>query len=66
MYVLSTGIIDDVQDLIKTISEKEWSRMPLQIHIISMAPNHLQRNDQDSQNLMEECVRLNNDVAGWP
>ena len=66
MYVLSTGIIDDVQELIKTISQKEWSRMPLQLHIISMAPNHLQKNDQDSQHLMEECVRLNNDVVGWP
>lgn len=41
MYILSTGIIDDVKELIQTISQRDWSTMPLQIHIISIAPNHL-------------------------
>ena len=45
MYILSTGIIDDVKELIQTISQRDWSAMPLQIHIISIAPNHLQKED---------------------
>ena len=29
MYILSTGIIDDVKELIQTISQRDWSAMPL-------------------------------------
>ena len=45
LYILSTGIIDDVQELISELRSKEWKRMPLQIHLISLAPNHLQESD---------------------
>ena len=48
LYILSTGIMDDVQDLIKELQSKEWKSMPLQIHLMSMAPNHLAQSDQDS------------------
>ena len=29
LYILSTGIIDDIQELIKELRSKEWRRMPL-------------------------------------
>lgn len=45
LYLLSTGIIDDVTALIKLASEGDWARLPLQVHIISVAPNHLAEND---------------------
>ena len=48
LYILSTGIIDDVKDLIRTLTEEGWYKLPLQIHIISIAPNHLKEQDQDS------------------
>ena len=41
LYVLSTGIIDDVKEVIKFVTEGEWHKFPLQLHIISVAPNHL-------------------------
>lgn len=45
LYLLSTGIIDDVTALIKLASEGDWAKLPLQVHIISVAPNHLAEND---------------------
>ncbi len=38
IYVLSTGLIDDIEDCIKTMSEIEWKNLPLQLHVISLAP----------------------------
>ena len=54
LYILSTGIIDDVQELINELRSREWRRMPLQVHLISLAPKHLQERDQDTQSLCEE------------
>ena len=51
MYILSTGIIDDVDELIQELRSRGWSRMPLQIHMISLAPKHLSEGDQDTQTL---------------
>ena len=48
LYILSTGIIDDTAELIAELKAKEWRKMPLQIHLISLAPKHLQENDQDT------------------
>lgn len=48
LYVLSTGIVDDVASLIKFVTEGDWGKLPIQIQIISLAPSHLSENDQDS------------------
>ena len=65
LYVLSTGIIDDVSEVIEQLAGKEWRRMPLQIHLISLAPRNLNEKDQDTQTLCQEVNRLNV-AAGWP
>ena len=51
LYVLSTGIIDDIKELVAELQCRDWPRMPLQIHFISLAPGHLQEKDQDTQDL---------------
>lgn len=66
LYVLSTGIIDDVKDIMRCLTESDWMRLPLQVHIISIAPSHLKENDQDSQQLLLECNRINLEKSGWP
>ena len=48
LYILSTGIIDDVQELVEELKSKDWKKMPLQVHLISFAPKHLQESDQDT------------------
>ena len=65
MYIFSTGIIDDVKELVEELSTKEWPSLPLQIHLISLAPNHLAMSDQDSAALGAEADKLNA-IAGWP
>jgi hypothetical protein len=49
MYVLSTGIIDDVSNLLKFITENDWYRLPLQVFIISLSPSNIKEADQDTQ-----------------
>jgi len=65
LYVLSTGIIDDVAELVAELRSREWKKMPLQIHFISLSPKHLQEKDQDTQGLCHEVNKLNVE-AGWP
>jgi hypothetical protein len=64
LYVLSTGLIDDIEECMKTLKQ-DWFALPLQIHIISLAPSHLSVKDQDTVQLMQECNRLNQ-ISGWP
>jgi hypothetical protein len=45
LYVLSTGIVDDVANLIKFVTENDWGKLPLQVQIISLAPSHLSESD---------------------
>lgn len=45
LYVLSTGIVDDVANLIKFVTESDWGKLPLQVQIISLAPSHLSESD---------------------
>jgi len=47
LYVLSTGLIDDIEECLKTLRQ-EWFALPLQIHIISLAPSHMKLDDQDT------------------
>jgi len=57
-------LIDDFKECLETLRQ-EWAHLPLQIHIISLAPKHLTLKDQDTVQLMHECNRLNQ-KAGWP
>lgn len=66
LYVLSTGIIDDVAKLIKFLNENDWSKLPVQVHVISLAPAHIAAKDQDSLELQSECNRINIERSGWP
>lgn len=66
LYILSTGIVDDVANLIKFVTENDWGKLPLQVQIISLAPSHLSESDQDSSTLLTECNRINNEKSGWP
>ena len=49
LYVLTTGIIDDVSEVVKCFEEKVWSTLPVQVHLINISPTHLAANDQDSE-----------------
>lgn len=45
LYVLSTGLIDDVAAVVQTLSEGEWKNLPLQLQVISLAPSHISKED---------------------
>ncbi len=65
LYVLSTGLIDDLQECLKTLKQPEWRHLPLQVQVISLAPKHISLEDMDSQKLTEE-FNLHNIEVGWP
>jgi hypothetical protein len=65
LYVLSTGLIDDVKNIQKVMAENEqWKGLPLQVMIISLAHRGIATEDQDTVGLQQECNRLNL-IAGW-
>jgi hypothetical protein len=65
LYVLSTGLIDDVDACLKCFQERDWKHIPIQVQIISLSPSHISREDQDTRALNVECNRLNR-IQGWP
>lgn len=59
LYVLSTGLCDDLKQLEKLLAEESWKQCPLQIQIISLAHKGMALEDQDTVALSKICIRLN-------
>jgi hypothetical protein len=41
LYILSSGIMDDLKDCLKTLQASDWKNLPLQLQVISLAPANL-------------------------
>ena len=65
LYVLSAGLIDDIDMCLSKIEAESWSSLPIQVQIISLAPPCISPDDQDTVQKLKEIDRLNT-LAGWP
>ena len=65
LYVLSAGLIDNIDLCVSKIQAESWSSLPIQVQIISLAPPCISPDDQDTLQKSKEFERLNQ-LAGWP
>lgn len=63
--ILTTGIIDDIEDVIKILENTQWPCMPIQINFINIFQKNIQQNDLDTLKLRSHIDKYNNEVAGW-
>lgn len=59
LYVLSAGLIDDIDLCLSKVQAESWSSLPIQVQIISLAPPCISPDDQDTVQKLKELDRLN-------
>lgn len=59
VYILSTGLIDDLQTTLKFITDNIWANLPIQLHLINMSPKNIEDADLDSISFKTEADLLN-------
>ena len=64
MYILSSGLIDDLADLLKSL-DSSWDSLPIQIHVINLSGPNLNTEDLDTLRFQEQTMKLNLQLSGW-
>lgn len=63
--ILTTGIIDDIEDVLKVFENNQWACLPIQITFINVYLKNIQEQDLDSLKLRDSVQKYNEEVAGW-
>jgi len=45
LYVMTCGLIDDLDECLTIMQESDWGKLPLQVHFLSMNAYHLEEED---------------------
>lgn len=64
-FILTTGIIDDIDELLKVFECSQWACLPIQIVFVNIHQNNIQEHDLDSLKLRDHVQKYNEEVAGW-
>jgi len=64
-HILTTGLIDDIGDVLKIFESSQWACLPIQINFINIYQRNIQEQDLDSLRLREKLNKYNNEIAGW-
>lgn len=64
VYILSSGLIDDLADLLKSL-DSSWDSLPIQIHVINLSGPNLNTEDLDTLRFQEQTMKLNLQLSGW-
>lgn len=65
VFVLMTGIIDDIEELLKVFECSQWACLPIQINFINIYLRNIGEHDLDSLKLRDSVQKYNEEVAGW-
>lgn len=60
LYVLSSGQVDDAQELLKLICKPEWGSLPVQIHVIAL------QSERSTKELQRQFIKVNTKYSKWP
>jgi len=62
---LTTGIIDDIDDVLKSFECNQWAGLPMQIVFINIFQRNIEEDDLDTLKLIPKINKYNNEIAGW-
>ena len=63
--ILTTGIIDDIDDVLKSFECNQWAGLPMQIVFINIFQQNIEEDDLDTLKLIPKIDKYNNEIAGW-
>lgn len=63
--IITTGLMDDIDDVIKVFENSQWACLPIQVNFINIYQKNLQKQDLDSLKLLKQIKKYNNEIAGW-
>lgn len=52
-HIITTGIIDNVEDVVKLFEQSQWACLPIQINFINIFQKTIERNDLDTLKLLK-------------
>jgi len=64
-HILTTGLIDDIGDVLQILDSSQWACLPIQINFINIYQRNIQEQDLDSLKLRDKLNKYNNEIAGW-
>ena len=64
VYILSSGLIDDLADVLVTL-DSSWDSLPIQFHIINLSGPNLNTEDLDTLRFQEQTMKINLMRTGW-
>ena len=64
-HILTTGLIDDIEDVLQVFDSSQWACLPIQINFINIYQRNIEEQDLDSLKLREKITKYNNEIAGW-
>lgn len=65
VFVLLTGVIHDIEELLKVFECSQWACLPIQINFVNVYLKNMRESDLDSLKLRDSVQKYNEEVAGW-
>jgi len=62
---LTTGLIDDIGEVLEIFESIQWACLPIQINFINIYQRNIQEQDLDTLKLRQKLNKYNNEIAGW-
>lgn len=63
--ILTTGLMDDIDEVLKVFENSQWACLPIQVNFINIYQKNIQQQDLDSLKLLKQIKKYNNEIAGW-
>mgnify|MGYP004338474305 CR=1 FL=1 len=63
--VLTSGIVDDIDDVVKIFDQSQWACLPIQVNFVNVFQSNLPRSELDTVKLEKQINKYNNEIAGW-
>ena len=63
--MLTSGIVDDIEDVVKIFDQSQWACLPIQVNFINVFQAHLPKSELDTLMLEKQINKYNNEIAGW-
>jgi hypothetical protein len=63
--IITTGLMDDIDDVVKVFENSQWACLPIQVNFINIYQKNIHKDDLDSLKLLKQIKKYNNEIAGW-
>lgn len=62
---MTSGRIDDIDDVIKVFENSQWASLPIQINFFCIHQEQANQKELQTKKLLKQIKKYNNEIAGW-